>query len=54
MEVDDLAWLVFCGSIVLILIATAEVGIAAYLGARFLYSVLNGTSSICSLSQPSV
>jgi hypothetical protein len=53
MEVDDLAWLVFCRGIVLILVATAEVGVAAYLRAAFFDSILDRTSSICSRCQPS-
>jgi hypothetical protein len=48
-EVDDLAWLVFCRGIVLILVAAAEEGVALELRAGQFDSVLNGTSIICSL-----
>jgi hypothetical protein len=48
-EVDDLACLVFCGGIVLILVTTAEVRVAAQLRTGFFDSILDRTSSICRL-----
>lgn len=50
-EVDDLSWLVFCRGIVLILVATAEEGIALQLRAGQFDSVLDGASIIYSLCQ---